>query len=103
MREIKSRWGGAHGHWFGNRSRPARPRGADRAGRHLSDDVLSFRMNKRPRLALSPFLLAPIFLGFTLNGWRIRILPPKRRSTCRYRRRLDSKRRLTLAQRRPSA
>jgi hypothetical protein len=33
-------------------------------------------MNKKPRLALSPLLLAPIFLGFTLNGWRIRILPP---------------------------
>jgi hypothetical protein len=33
-------------------------------------------MNKTPRLALSPLLLAPIFLGFTLNGWRIRILPP---------------------------
>jgi hypothetical protein len=37
-------------------------------------------MNKKPRLALSQLLLAPIFLGFTLNGWRIRILPPERRS-----------------------
>src|SRR6266487_2139278 len=39
--------GGAHGHRFGNRIRPARAWSADRARGHLSDDVLSFRMSKR--------------------------------------------------------
>src|SRR5215471_7477308 len=44
----------AHGHRFGNRGRPARAWSADRVGGHLSDDVLSFRMNKRCGLAVSP-------------------------------------------------
>src|SRR5215471_3017410 len=45
---------GAHGHRFGNRGRPARAWSADRVGGHLSDVVLSFRMNKRCGLAVSP-------------------------------------------------
>jgi hypothetical protein len=60
----------AHGHRFGNGGRPARAWSADRAGGHLSDDVLSFRMNKAQAGAIAISPCPPILLCFALHRWR---------------------------------